>query len=332
MNRKTKNRLEELNADFKQVYGSEFNHFYCPILYLDRETRLCQAHIINRALLDSDDTWTVQRADVDSFYGSHFEADFVLLGEKGRRSPDEVLINKPLAKKLKPRFYVNSEPVEHYYPSGDVPVNHSLIRVFSPEESEILAIKKTPEEMDTILNHQWEIRIEHNLNLVALVSLIKAAHLTLFKLLGYRHPLSAGGHFVGKTILGDFFLKCLGMKKEEVLRQAKSHFSEFANMVRPVNTSSLPYKGTISDHFLYFWMYMNKPWALLIFVNIANQLHAIALPVLQDDDGASRFHEFLGKDEFITEARLAQWKGDSWEISSKWEIQKWPKSNYNPES
>ena len=332
MNKKTENRLNDLNADYKDVTGSEFKHFYCPILFSDEKATLCHAHIINKSLPDSDDSWTVQRADVDSFFGRHFESNFVLLKEKGLHSPDQVLINKHLAKQLKPRVFADNQPVEYYYPEGDVPKNHSLVKVFSQEESRVLALKRSPEEMDSSLHHNWEVRIEHNLNLASLVSLIKAAHLTLFHMLGYRHPLSAGGHFVGKTILGNFYLKCSKKKKEGVIKLAKSHFAEFANMVRPVLNEPLKIKGTISDKYLYVWMYMGKPWALLVFINIANYLHAVALPVFEDGEGAARYCQFLGKEEFITEARLARWKGNSWEISSKWEIQKWPKSNYNPES
>lgn len=332
MNMKTKRRLNDLNDDYKDVTGFEFKHFYCPILFTDEKARLCQAHIINKALPDSGYSWTVQRADVDSFFGRHFEADFVLLKEKGLHTPEQVLVDKRLAKQLKPKFFVDNQPVEFYYPDGDIPENHSRIRIFSQDESKELALKRTPEEMDSSLHHDWEVRIEHNLNLAALVSLIKTAHLTLFHMLGYRHPLSAGGRFVGETILGNFYKKSSQLKKDEVIKLAKPHFSEFANMVRPVLSKPYNIKGTISDKYLYVWMYMDKPWALLVFINIANCLHAVALPVFEDGEGAARYCQFLGKEEFITEARLAKWKGDSWEISSKWEIQKWPKSNYNPEA
>ena len=326
-----KHRLVQLNNDYKELTGSGFRYFYCPILLEDLETELCDAHIINKSFRDSDRTMTIQRSDVDSFFGSHFEAEFVLLQEKGLHRADEVMSNSKLAKKLDPKVLLDGEVVEHYVPVGEVPKTHTRVALFTEKEYKEFAVKIPPEEMEKLKNRNWELDYNKNLNLPSLVSLLKSAHLTLFHLLGYRHPFSAGGYFLGKNILGDFYLKTHGMSREKVRQHAISHFSEFVNMVRPVLSESITCTGTISDRYLYVWMYMGKPWALLIFINIANHLHAVALPVFEDDEGAARFYQFLQKEEFITEARLARWKGNAWEISSKWEIQKWPKSNYNPE-
>src|SRR5882672_11025516 len=49
----------------------------------------------------------------------------------------------------------------------------------------------------------------------------------------YRYALSAGGHFMGSTILGDFFLRNNGLRRATILTNAFSHFGECANMVRP---------------------------------------------------------------------------------------------------
>ena len=72
--------------------------------------------------------------------------------------------------------------------------------------------------------------------MAALASLIKAAHLTLFEMLGYRYALSAGGYFVGKDILGQFFLNNCGQSMRKILKNAVAHFQEFVYMVQPVES------------------------------------------------------------------------------------------------
>ena len=79
-----KTHVARLNVDYTGVSGSPFYHFFCPILYRDEDTKLCRAHVINAAFRDSDRSCTVQRADVDAFYGSLFEAEFLAIQEKDR--------------------------------------------------------------------------------------------------------------------------------------------------------------------------------------------------------------------------------------------------------
>jgi hypothetical protein len=74
-------KLSALRADYETVTGRPFSHFYCPILFRDEPVDLCQAHIA--AFHDSSRAGTVQRADVDNFVGSVFEADFVAMQHEG---------------------------------------------------------------------------------------------------------------------------------------------------------------------------------------------------------------------------------------------------------
>jgi len=84
-------------------------------------------------------------------------------------------------------------------------------------------------------DQDWQISVEKDLRLPALVSLLKAAHLTLFEMLRYRYVLSAVGHFMGQSILGKFFLQNEGLAKQAVIANAYGHFREFMNLVRPVH-------------------------------------------------------------------------------------------------
>ena len=332
MNSEIRKRLTCLRADYENVTGSPFEHFYCPVLFKDENTELCQAHIVNKSFRNSDRTWTVQRKDVDGFFGSHFEADFEIIQEKDRHKADEVLADRTLAQKLKPRMYVDGQRVEYYRANSTVPEAHTLVNFFNISESIQIALKRSPEEMELAHHQKWELRIERDLSLSSLVSLLKAAHLTMFHLLGYRHPLSMGGHFVGKTILGDFYQKAREMSRNEVAEFAISHFTQFANMVRPALNNPRNLEGTLSDRYLYVWMYEDKPWALLVFVRTGDLLNSVALPVMQGAEDSARFIRFLNSQNTTTEARFAKWKGNSWEISSKPETQVWPPSQFDPKS
>jgi len=70
-------KLEALRQDFAAVTGRRFRHFFCPILLVDEQVELCRAHVVNQAFAASSRRWTLQRKDVDNFFGSAFESAFV---------------------------------------------------------------------------------------------------------------------------------------------------------------------------------------------------------------------------------------------------------------
>ena len=88
--------LAKLKEDYNAVAGGPWNHFVCPILHVDEDVPLIRAHVINKAFSNSDRSWTVQRKDVDNFFGSCFEADFLAIEKKIGRSPIELFANKNL--------------------------------------------------------------------------------------------------------------------------------------------------------------------------------------------------------------------------------------------
>ena len=200
-------KLAELNADFELVTGRQFQHFYCPVLYRDEDVPLCQAHIVNQAFPDAFRRWTVQRKDVDNFFGSVFESAFVALRHRGRPRTPDLLVDKRAAESLRPKVFLGGQPVEHFVPKGPVPPQFLPFTVDGPDGPARLALKMEPDATLAAADGNWEIRIERDLRLPAVVSLLKCAHLTLFDMLGYHYALSAGGAFLGRTVLGDFFLR-----------------------------------------------------------------------------------------------------------------------------
>jgi hypothetical protein len=287
-------KLQKLREDFQEKVGRPFNYFYCPILFRDDAADLCYAHIINDAFRRSARSWTVQRADVDNFFGSAFESEFILLQEKGEHDPLDVLTDKQLSQKLRPTITVDGNPIEYYRRTGPVPPSHSEFFIERDgRPTTRLGIKLAPAQALDALAASWDIRIEADLRLVALVSLLKAAHLTMFEMAGYQYGLSAAGHFVGYDVLGRFYLANRGLAKTEILNHANVHFRQFVNLVRPILGPPPDLKGTITDGLLYLCMSGAKPWAIIVLVRTGDHLHAVILPVLESDHHAARFVAFL---------------------------------------
>jgi hypothetical protein len=168
------------------------------MLFRDELAELCDGHIINEAFHGSDRQTVIQRADIDNFFGAYFESDFVVIQEKGKHEPRDVMADGELAKKMRPKVTLDGMPIPHYRPSGTVSPQHSEIGVELPDRPALrLALKLAPRDTLAALDGNWEIGVERDVRLASLVSLLKAAHLTLFKLLGYRYALSWGGFFLG---------------------------------------------------------------------------------------------------------------------------------------
>jgi hypothetical protein len=132
MNEFVKAELEKLNNDFTELVGEPFAHFFCPILFRDEQTELCQAHIINKAFSNSTRECTVQRADVDSFYGSRFESDFVDIAKFKRTSLLGILADRSLSRRFNATLLLNGNPVEHFHSTGKVPDSFCRVQVGNP--------------------------------------------------------------------------------------------------------------------------------------------------------------------------------------------------------
>jgi hypothetical protein len=285
-------KLEQLRADYMEVVGRSFNHFYCPILYRDEDEVLCQSHIINKAFEGSSRVWTVQRKDVDNFYGSNFESDFEMLQYARSRSPAEIFMNKELHKKLDPKIVIEGRQVDYFVTKGGVPEQFARIEFEKDGQSILVGLKMSPDVLAA--SAEAKLEVSGDVRIGGVVSLIKAAHLTLFDMLGYRYVLSAAGEFVGRQILGEFFRQNHGKQKPNVLQNARLFFSEFATMVRPVLPRGLDLQGTITDRmFLVCWGSSGLAWAIIVFIRTGQLLHAVMLPVYDRPDVVPTFLDFL---------------------------------------
>lgn len=320
-------KLEKLSSDYRQVRGAAFSHFFCPVLFRDEDVPLCKAHIINLIFPDSSRIWTVQRRDVDNFYGSTFEADFVAVQYNEDPNLGKTITDRKLSQRFEPKILVDDVPVEYFVAKDKIPKNFTAA-VFDSDGQEVqLGLKMSPEDMLSAAGKNWQIAIAKDVRIAALVSLIKAAHLTLFEMLGYRYALSGGGHFVGRQILGEFFLLNHDKRKADVLKNAHPFFREFAHMVRPVESSGIDFQGTIADKQLLICKENSAPpWAFIVFLRMSRSSHAVMIPILDQAYAAAKFIRFLQDESDSIEVALSRFEQDHWTINKDSTQLHWPKS------
>jgi len=221
-------------------------------------------------------------------------------------------------------------PVDHYLPDGPVPPGHSELLVEREGLPEVrLAIKLEPSETLTSVGADWKITLDKDVRLPAVVSLLKAAHLTMFRLMGYSYALSTAGRFVGWDVLGRFAETNMGGDRPTVLRNASTHFSEFVNLVRPMAGLLTGLAGTITDCRLFLCTGSPKAWAFMVFIRTGSEMHAVLLPVMEDDESAARFLRFLKNPSPRFEAKLVRFAGDRWEVAKDGRMIDWPDARFD---
>lgn len=318
-------KTERFRIDFHRVSGKGFIHFFCPILYTDEKAPLCQGHIVNKAFSNSP-AWTVQRQDVDSFYGSNFEADFVTLKYRGEEFLKKAITDKEIFGKISPKILLNDTPVDFFIANEKIPDNFTKLVLDNGDSLLTLGLKIDPKDFITKIEHNWQIGVSKDVRIPALVSLIKSAHLSLFEMIGYAYALSTGGYFVGKQILGNFFIQNQGKAKSDIVKNAFPYFREFTHMVRPLVTQLTDLKGTIYDGQLLLCKdNEGNSWGFIVFVKTANDLNAVLIPIADKPEMVAIFLDFLrnGNDELsVSQCRFEQ---NKWSVDKSVHKLFWPK-------
>lgn len=327
MNKIFQSKLERLKDNYCQVKGQTFENFFCPILFKDENVPLCKAHIVNQAFTNSSRAWTIQREDVDNFFGSVFEADFVGIQFHENWNPGNTITDKKLLKRFNPKFFVDGKPVEFYVADSKIPENFTPVEFDNEGKTIRLGLKMSPKDMLAVMDKDWEITISKDLRIPTFVSLIKAAHLTLFEMLGYNYALTTGGYFVGHQILGKYFLQNSEKPKSEALENAYPFFREFAHMVRPIQSSAINFQGTITDRLMLICQGNNTPpWAFIVIIKTSQSLHAVMIPIFDQPDSVATFLRFLQDDNDSIETNLIRFEQDHWEINKESTKLPWPKN------
>ena len=318
--------LAKLKEDYNTVTGGPWNHFVCPMLHVDEDVPLIRAHVINKAFPNSDRSWTVQRKDVDSFFGSRFEADFLAIDKKVGRSPIELLADKDLRRLFKPATLLNGSEVESYpyQPSVAVPEQFLETTLSAEGHSVREVLKPTPSQREAAQDGIAEIEVDKDVRIHALVSLLKSAHLTLFHLMGYKYALSQGGRFLGKVLLGDLFLKTRQLNPVDTLEIAIQHLRPFHNLVQVVVPGTSPLKGTVTDRLANAVIDGGRVWALQVFVRTGRHMYLVVVPILDHPDSVTRFRQFLSAEESTLECRSIRLDRTQIEMSGSSIEMTWP--------
>jgi len=245
-----KRRIDGLRTDFLTVRDKPFEHFYCPILHIDEPAQLCRGHIIPAAFLECNQ-WVPQRADVDNFYGSATEADFVGVIQDRKKSPIELWLGQSSRQRHKARMEFEGQRLEHYFPktlskvAGQTPVT-----LVSSNDEHIcdFVVKLSADDLMALDGSDIQIVVDRDYRAAVVASVIKAAHLTLFNLLGYHHVFSPAGILLA-DILKSFFLQHRSTPRKQLGNPVESYFRPLACMVLPLITRDVSrFQGTLIDN------------------------------------------------------------------------------------
>ena len=189
--------LTRLKSDFQQVTGNNCPTFYCPILNEFGEgSGLIDGHILPQCVRSASRATVIQRADVDNPFG---------VIEAGLCN----FLNKPLFDleelyRLSKRLTVTGKdgiPVPAFFASPKSSPPYPMIELSKGGETIASPhIKTSGEKMDEF---RGEVDVEGELVFspsALAVSLIKSAHLALFKLMGYRWVFDPAGQNVGAAL------------------------------------------------------------------------------------------------------------------------------------
>jgi hypothetical protein len=324
-------RVVRLAVDCWEVAGVPYRHFLCPILLVDDEVPLCKAHLTNQAFNDAPSAWTVQRQDVDNFFGSTVEAEFTTLQDARSGVQFEQLTDPRKRRRLRTSILLDGEPVEHFIPQETVPERFTVVGIESGTDRIPLALKMSEPELAASVHRNWQIELNFDIRYPALAALIKAAFLTQFSLFGYRYALSPAGRFVGAGLLAPFFRACSNMRRAQALKQLPEFFGHVHRMVRPIMSELPGYMGTPADARMFLcWDESSAPWASIVFIPGAG-MHSVIMPLSSDNNCLKRYQEFLARDDDATlvvrEATFKRQRADRhWEVSPTTFSIKWPKS------
>jgi hypothetical protein len=288
-------QLAYLRKDFASATGTPFTDFYCPILLRDEPTELCLGHIVNDKIEDASSKRVLQRKDVDGFYGTMFETDFVTMFRARNAKPNEILANFELNRKMNARFFINGEVCEHYCQPKKAPIspNHTAVTLRDDDQSEVRVILK--KSRSEVYGADGNFVVNPNFWLGSAVALIKAGFLTLFRLATYNYALSAHGIFVGHDILGKFFSENHSKGKIEVRAAGLDFFRPYLNMIRPINyASGEPFLGTVVDHRAKVAIGTSgQPYAVAVCIRGDDRLFAVLMPWFGGPDSVETYLSFL---------------------------------------
>lgn len=274
-------RIEELRQDYARETGKPFKHFFCPILRVDESADMQRGHIVPESV--GGRIWVPQRCDVDSFYGRAVEADFAAASSYRDYTLFEVLASSKLRQLYRPKIEAEGEVVGHYVKeeSAAVSEQHTEARVLNDDGTTVcnLVIKLSSADLAKLEGKSVQLLVECDYGPVAIATAIKAAHLTLFRLMGYKYVMSPSGLYLS-DILRSFFLAHRDTSQRDIGNPLAKHFEPHASMVAPVRlVDPLLIQGTISDNrVITSWDSNDRPFSIGVVIPAKPEMLTVFAP------------------------------------------------------
>jgi hypothetical protein len=166
-----------------------------------------------------------------------------LIQNKGKDSL-ELLSDPKLRRKLDPTVEMDGKPCEVYFPPKDNPPvpGHTQVTIRSDGKDICdMSIKATEIE-----NAKFEVVTERDFRSPVVASILKAAHLTMFRMLGYKYVFSTSGDYAAH-ILREFFLT-YRTRESRKGKYVDEYFWQHHTMVAPIRPVGDAFLGTKTDN------------------------------------------------------------------------------------
>ncbi len=172
--------------------------------------------------------------------------------------------------------------------------------------------------MKSFVGKKVYLVVEGDYRSATIASTLKAAHLTMFSMLGYRHVYSPAGQYLAE-ILKKFYLANVGVPQASIKEARDAYFLPLSSMVLPLimeGESSL--QGTVSDrHILACHGARGGVFAIGVIIKVGEHAFCSFLP---SDDGSmiDVYFGFLREPPESISARIVQFIPEDGERSPYW--------------
>lgn len=313
-------RVDVLRSDCKDESGKAFNNFLCPILHIDEPVELCRGHVIPDAFKTCNE-WVPQRKDIDAFYGSMAEAEFIGAIKDQSKSAFEKWVDPELNRRHRPRFRVNDVELPYYFPKepANVP-GHTSVKLVGVDGETLcnVVVKKSFDEMKALNPREFQVIVERDYRPAVIASVLKAAHLTLFQMLGYRHVFSPGGQYLA-AILKQFYLAQRQRPRDELQAALAAHFQPLVRMVSQMHIQGeCNLRGTVMDKRILACMGAKEgPFAMGVIVPAGTDAFCVWLPA-GEGKAIDTYLGFLSEPPTSIAAKLLQFFPSSADRAARW--------------
>jgi hypothetical protein len=313
-------RIAEFNTNYTTETGNATNHFFCPILFKDENVEMCRAHIVNDKLR-TNSAWVPQRKDIDNFYGSVIEAEFVGVIEDLGKDLSEVFLDRESRRKHKPKIELEGKEIEYFFPKGVPPevIGQTTVDVAKGSGATIaqMNLKISPEALLAAERREMVLVLERDYRPWVIAAVLKAAHLSLFQMMGYHHVFSSTGIFLA-SILRDFY-ELTGGNHSVADEVVTRYFSAHEAMIAPLFVKDNGVlRGSAEDNmFLTCFTGSDVPFIFGVIVRAKRHRFCVFLPT---DQATDTYFGFLKNHPQSVRARLTRFRNSKDLSTLVWEI------------